>query len=71
MKEVARTNDPVFMSFIKALLNDAEIEHLTFDGHTAFAEGSISAIQQRLMVLDEDYEEASNLIKQAEKDWRA
>ena len=51
MKEVLRTNDPVLISLARSLLKEAGIETLVFDGHTAILEGSIGAIQARLMVI--------------------
>ena len=65
MKELYRTNDPVLLSFLTALLKDAGIEALEFDGHTSIVEGSIGAIQRRLMVADEDLQRANMLLNDA------
>jgi len=54
MVELLRTNDPVRISFLIALLADARIETLVFDAHTSIVEGSIGAIPRRLMVADDD-----------------
>lgn len=54
------------LSLAMALLKDAGIECVMFDSHAAIIEGSISAIQKRLMVLDEDYGVASELLIGAE-----
>ncbi len=54
MREVLRTNDPVLLAYARHLLAEAGIAHLVLDEHTAAVEGSIGAIQRRLMVQDED-----------------
>ena len=69
MKEVARSNNSVFLSWLQAVLNDAGIENVIFDTHTALVEGSITAIEKRLMVSDDDYAEALALVKSAERDF--
>jgi hypothetical protein len=66
LRELLRTNDHVALSLAMALLKDAEIECVIFDTHSAIIEGSISAIQKRMMVLDEDYAVASELLVGAE-----
>ena len=68
MKEVLRTNDPVLLSVAQSLLKEAGIETLVFDGHTAILEGSVGAIQQRLMVLDEDESAARGIIADSKID---
>lgn len=70
VKEVLRTNDMVSLSFAQALLREAGIEHEVFDRHTSVLEGSIMAIQQRLLVLDEDEAEARQLLLDAGIDVR-
>ena len=64
MKELLRTNDPVLLSFATALLADERIEAVILDGHTSILEGSIGAIQRRLMVRDEDLARARRLLKE-------
>lgn len=66
MRELLRTNDHVALSLAMALLEDAGIECVMFDTHSAIIEGSISAIQKRMMVLDEDYGVARELLVGAE-----
>ncbi len=58
MKELLRTNDPVRLSFLEALLRDSGIESLVLDHHTSLVEGSIGAIPRRLMVSERDYRHA-------------
>jgi Putative prokaryotic signal transducing protein len=65
MKELLRTNDPVRLSWVQAMLADAGIESLVLDQHTSIIEGSIGAIQRRLVVADGDYPRARALITAA------
>jgi putative signal transducing protein len=62
MKELLRTNDPVRLSFLEALLRDSGIESLVLDHHTSLVEGSIGAIPRRLMVQDDDYHRARSVL---------
>jgi hypothetical protein len=62
MKELLRTNDPVRLSFVEALLAAAGIESVVLDQHTSAIEGSISAIQRRIMVDDRDHGRATRLL---------
>ena len=62
MKEVIRTNDPVTLSFARSLLEESGIESLLLDQHTSILEGSIGAIQQRLVVGDDNYLAARKLL---------
>ena len=57
MRELLRTNDPVKLSWIQALLADAGIEAVVLDTHTSILEGSIGAIPRRLCVIAEDLAE--------------
>jgi len=66
MKELLRTNDIVRLSWLQAILADAGIDCLVLDHHTSLVEGSIGAIQRRLMVASDDHARAGMLIAQAE-----
>lgn len=48
-----RTNDPVIISFVEALLRDAGITHFVADQNMSIMEGSIGVLPRRVMV-DED-----------------
>ena len=62
MKELLRTNDPVRLSWLRALLKDSGVYSLVFDHHTSLVEGSIGAIPRRLMVAERDYSRACALL---------
>jgi len=65
MKELLRSNDPVRLSWIEALLAGEGIPSLVLDQYTSAIEGSIGAIPRRLMVADEDLEEAKTILAEA------
>lgn len=65
MKELLRTNDPVKISWITALLTDSGIESLVLDAHTSIVEGSIGAIPRRIVVDDSDHARALSLLQDA------
>ncbi len=58
MKELLRSNDAVLLSWAQSALADAGIDAVVLDTHTSVLEGSVMAIQQRLMVADEDHADA-------------
>ena len=66
MKELLRTNNVVYISFAQAVLADAGIETVVFDGNMSVVEGSIGALPRRLMVADEDEAAARRLLAAAE-----
>ncbi len=68
MKELLRTNDPVTISWVSALLADAGIDALELDTHASIVEGSINAIQRRLMVADDDLAMAQRVLAEADVD---
>jgi hypothetical protein len=71
MRELLRTNDPVRLSWIQALLADAGIEAVVLDTHTSIVEGSIGAIPRRLCVIAEDFERAKRVLDEAGEEYSA
>lgn len=65
MKELLRTNDPVRLSWLQALLRDSGIDSLVLDQHTSLVEGSIGAIPRRLVVAAADYPRACAALRAA------
>lgn len=63
MLELVRTNDPVHLSYLQALLADAGIDSLIVDNHTSILEGSIGAIPRRLMVPSDDHARAVRILR--------
>jgi len=65
MRVVATSNDPVRLSFLAALLMDAGIESMLFDQHASVMEGSITAIERRLVVAAADESRARRVLAEA------
>ena len=63
MKEIIRTNNLIKISKIQSILNSANIRNILMDEHTSTVEGSINAIQKRIMVSDSDFKASKQLIK--------
>jgi hypothetical protein len=65
MKELLRTNDPVLLSWAKSVLADEGVMTFVFDRNASIVEGSIGAIQQRIMVADDELDEALRILEAA------
>jgi len=68
MRAILKTTDPVILSFAADLLSQQGIESVVFDTHASIVEGSLGFLPRRLMVLDEDFERAAQLLRQAVPD---
>ena len=65
MLVVVKTNDPVRLSFLVALLQDGGIEAIVLDAYASAMEGSIGAIPRRLAVSAEDGAAALRILRDA------
>jgi hypothetical protein len=65
MKELLRSNDPVLLSFVSALLSEAEIGFIVLDTNMSVMEGSIGILPRRVLVEDDCIDEARNLLTEA------
>lgn len=65
MIELIRTNDAVVLSFVQSLLKDAGIECLLADQNMSVLDGSIGVLPRRIMVPEEDAEEARRILSDA------
>jgi len=65
MKELIRANDPVLLSWVVATLSGENIDAVILDTHTSVLEGSVTAIERRVMVVDEDYARARRILDAA------
>ena len=63
MKELIRANDPVLISYLVAVLKDEGIDAIVLDEHTSVLEGSIGAIQRRVVVAEEDLDRAKVIVE--------
>jgi uncharacterized protein (DUF1330 family) len=65
MKELLRSNDLVYLSFVSHVLEEAGIDFLVLDGHMSAMEGSIGAIPRRVAVPERKFDEARRLLGNA------
>ena len=65
MRELVRTNDPVLVSAIVALLEAANIPHTVLDGNMSVLEGSIGILPRRIMIGDCCADDARRLMTEA------
>jgi Putative prokaryotic signal transducing protein len=66
MKELIRTNDAVLLSYIDALLNEADIPHEIADTHMSIMDGSIGVLPRRMLVADEGFKAAREIVRAAD-----
>jgi len=65
MIELIRTNDAVVLSFVQSLLKDAGIECLLADQNMSVLDGSIGVLPRRIMVPEDDADEARKILSDA------
>ncbi|MBV9346491.1 MAG: DUF2007 domain-containing protein [Pseudolabrys sp.] len=65
MRELVRTNDPVLVSAVGALLDGAAIPHMVLDQNMSVLEGSIGMLPRRIVVADEHAAAARRLLMDA------
>jgi hypothetical protein len=65
MRDVLKTNNAVLLNFAEAVLSDAGIKAVVFDGHMSIMDGSLGILPRRLMVSDEDFTRAKAVLSGA------
>jgi hypothetical protein len=65
MKELLRSNDPVLLSYVSALLDEARIDFILADLNMSVLEGSIGALPRRILVAAESLGLAHSILKEA------
>jgi hypothetical protein len=65
VREIVRTNDPVLLSAIEALLNGGGIAHMVLDQNMSVLEGSLGFLQRRIVVADEQEKAARDILREA------
>jgi len=68
MRVVLKTVDPVVLNYAANVLEQEGIESVIFDTHASVMDGSMGFLPRRLMVLDEDFDRAQKLLRQAVPD---
>jgi hypothetical protein len=67
MRELLRSNDLVHLSWARAMLAAEGIDSVLLDDHVSGVEGSIGAIPRRLMVAEEAFERAQQVLERASR----
>jgi hypothetical protein len=65
MEEIVRTNNLVTISFIEALLKEAGITPFIADQNMSVIEGSLGILPRRVLVPDDQAEEARRILRDA------
>lgn len=65
MIAVLKTVNPATLNFAQAVLKEADIPFFVMDQNVSIIEGSIGIIPRRLMVVDEDAEDAREALQTA------
>lgn len=65
MKELLRSNDQVLLSFVSALLEEADIAFIVLDTNMSVLEGSIGILPRRVLVEEDCIDQARNLLTEA------
>ena len=67
MQVLIRSNDIIYLTWVKSILSHNNIEFFVLDESMASTEGNISAIPVRILVDDNDLKKAKYLISQTGK----
>jgi len=65
MREIMRTNDPVLVSAVVALLEAAGIRNMVFDQNMSVLEGSLGVLPRRVLVMEGHELRARQLLEDA------
>lgn len=65
MKAILKTTDPLLVSYVIDLLGQEGIKAFEFDQNISIVEGSIGIFPRRVMVVDEEYGEALEILRGA------
>jgi hypothetical protein len=65
MKELLRSNDPVLLSYVSALLEEERIGFIVADLNMSVLEGSIGALPRRILVESDKIVQARHLLTEA------
>jgi hypothetical protein len=65
LRELVRTNDPVLISAIEALLAGADIGCVVLDANMSVLDGSLGILPRRILVEDEKVDDARQILVDA------
>ena len=66
MRLIVRATDPVLISFVESLFREAGIALHVADANISIMEGSIGAFPRRMLVHDDDWSRAAQLLEEAD-----
>jgi len=66
MRELLRSNDPVLLSYVSALLEEGDIAFMVADTNMSVLEGSIGVLPRRVLVESEKIGRARNILTEAD-----
>jgi len=69
MRELTRSSNPVFVSWLEATLRAEGVEPFVLDQNMSVMEGSIGILPRRVMVIDEDFEQAQAILQKASEEF--
>ena len=67
METLIKSNDRIYISWVKCILQAHNIEYFTFDEEMSMTEGNITAIPNRIIVNENEISKALQIIKNEEK----
>ena len=65
MKELLRSNDPVLLSYVSALMKEADIGFIVADTNMSVLEGSIGALPRRILIESDRIGQARGILTEA------
>ena len=68
MRELIRSNDLVYLSWVRSVMDEANIIIFVMDEHMSILEGSANAISRRVMVSVEDHRQALKILEDAQSE---
>jgi Putative prokaryotic signal transducing protein len=68
MRAVLKTLDPVVLNYAANVLSQEGIKSVVFDTHSSVMDGSMGFLPRRLMVLNQDFDRARKLLREAVPD---
>lgn len=66
MIEILRTNNPVLISFVEAVLKEAGLFVAVLDVNASILDGSIGMLPRRIMIASEDASAVREILKETE-----
>lgn len=70
MRQLLQTNDPVLINMVESLLKESGVYVVVLDQNMSVMEGSIGILQRRVMVPEAHYDQAREILRDADlQDW--